>query len=377
MNEVLVAGHICLDIIPAFKGKVTFDPGRLFEVGEARISTGGAVSNTGQALHKLGIQTALAGKIGNDLFGKAIVEVLERNGRGLSHGMQVSDTDSSSYTVVINLSGEDRMFLHAPGCNNTFVSSDVSDDAIAQTKLVHFGYPTLMAKMFENEGEELEKLFKRAKLLGATTSLDVSLPDLKSPAGHADWKKILKRILPYIDLFLPSIDELLFMLDRDAFLALQGQEIPVHEFERLSDLAIENGAKVVGVKAGARGIYLRTTSSLQELGRGEPQNLSLWEGIELWAPVFDVEVEGTTGAGDATIAGLLMGWLHGFAPSQALRAAAAVGACCCEKPDAVSGVPSWEEIDMRLQSDWPTRELSLPEEWIFENGAFLKATSNG
>ncbi len=374
MNQVLVAGHICLDIIPAFKGKVTFDPGRLFEVGEAKISTGGAVSNTGQALHKLGVRTSLAGKIGKDLFGKAICEVLEKNGLGLSRGMQVSETDSSSYTVVISLSGEDRMFLHSPGCNNTFVANDVSDSAIADARLIHFGYPTLMAHMFADDGAELESLFRRAKELGATTSLDVSLPDLSSPAGQADWERILKRVLPYTDLFLPSIDELLFMLDKASFAAFQGSEIPSHEFERLSDLALDLGAKVVAVKAGARGLYLKASSILEGLGRGEPENLLEWQGVELWAPVFEVEVDGTTGAGDATIAGLLMGWLRGMSPDLAVRAAVAVGACCCEQADAVSGVKSWEEIETRLQSEWPVRELVLPEEWSFNGTTFRKET---
>ncbi|MCK4602884.1 MAG: carbohydrate kinase family protein, partial [Phycisphaerae bacterium] len=57
--QVVVAGHICLDIIPTFselKGDLAaaFVPGNLINVGPAVTATGGAVSNTGLALHRLG-----------------------------------------------------------------------------------------------------------------------------------------------------------------------------------------------------------------------------------------------------------------------------------------------------------------------------------
>ncbi|MDR3689807.1 MAG: carbohydrate kinase family protein [Fimbriimonas sp.] len=373
LNDVLVAGHICLDIIPGFLGKVTFDPGRLFEVGDALISTGGVVSNTGQALHKLGIKTALAGKIGDDLFGKAVCDTLERCGSGLSRGMTVSPTDATSYTVVINLSGEDRMFLHAPGCNNTFVASDVTDQAILDADLVHFGYPTLMARMFEDDGRETLSLFERAKRLGATTSLDVSLPDLAGAAGKADWRKILTRVLPYTDLFLPSAEELVFMLDRSRFETLKGEPVPVSEFERLSMEAISLGAKVIAVKAGSLGLYLRSRDELDGLGRGAPADPMPWQSCHMWAPVFEVDVKGTTGAGDATIAGLLMGWIRGMRPEDALRAAAAVGGCCCEQADAVTGVQSWPATDSRIRNGWSNRPLKMPSDWHLQGGVYVKA----
>ena len=114
------------------------------------------------------------------------------------------------------------------------------------------------------------------------------------------------------------------------------------------------GAKLVGVKAGSKGLYLASKSKLEGLGRATPANVADWKGIELWAPCFKVDVAGTTGAGDATVAGLLMAWLRSFSPTAAVRAATAVGACCCEQPDAVSGVRSWEETERRCQSGWAT-----------------------
>jgi len=360
MNEVLVAGHICLDIIPEIPGRLAFEPGHLIEVGPARISTGGAVSNTGLALHKLGIKTGLAGKIGDDMFGQVIRQVLEKNGEGLSEGLRLSPGEASSYTIVINLTGEDRMFLHAPGCNDTFVASDISDEALANTKLLHFGYPTLMAKMFEDDGSELVSLFSRAKAMGVTTSLDVSLPDLEGPAGKADWFAILARVLPYTDLFLPSAEEIQFMLAHDGYASLREKPLPLKAFGQIAQIAIAMGAKIVGIKAGSQGLYVRTREDLEGIGRAEPANLEAWKNRELFAPVFKVDVKGTTGAGDSTIAGLLMGWTRGMSPEQTVRAAAAVGASCCEQPDAVSGVRSWEETSSRLEVGWEHIPTEFP-----------------
>jgi hypothetical protein len=63
-------------------------------------------------------------------------------------------------------------------------------------------------------------------------------------------------------------------------------------------------------------------------------------------------VVGTTGAGDAAIAGFLSGLLRGLSPAATLTAAAAVGACCVEADDALSGIQPWEETSRRVATGW-------------------------
>src|SRR5947209_17605355 len=83
--EAVVAGHICLDIIPTLVGdSVVFAPGRLIEAGKAIVATGGPVSNTGLALHKLGVTTRLMGKVGDYLLGPAILSIIETYAPGLT-----------------------------------------------------------------------------------------------------------------------------------------------------------------------------------------------------------------------------------------------------------------------------------------------------
>lgn len=333
-GAVIVAGHICLDIIPTFPTGtgVSFQPGQLVEAGRAVLSTGGAVSNTGLCLTKLGVPTTLIGKVGADPFGRAIQEILDAHQPGLSRSMTVVEGEDTSYTIVLNLTGHDRMFLHSPGCNNTFTSSDVSDDALNNASLLHFGYPPLMAQMYAEDGQELVDLFRRAKSHGLLTSLDLSLPDANSPSGQANWQRILERVLPYVDIFAPSVDELSYMLGDP-------------NVDDLANQALQMGAKIVALKAGHQGLYLFTA---KQTPLGKP-----WDNQKRHAPCFQVEVAGTTGSGDATIGGLLMAILKGMPPEEALTAAVAAGACCCEAPDAVSGVRSWSEIEARIQAGWP------------------------
>jgi hypothetical protein len=123
------------------------------------------------------------------------------------------------------------------------------------------------------------------------------------------------------------------------------------------------GAKIVGLKVGHRGLYLRTTSmtALAQMGRGQPAKLMTWANRELWAPCFATQVVGTTGSGDATISGFLMGLLRGMSPEAALSAACAVGACSVEAADAFSGIRSWPETMERIAAGWPRLLLEKRE----------------
>ncbi len=365
----VVAGHLCLDIIPqisAGPGGLTglLVSGKLSAVGPAVLSTGGPVSNTGLALHKLGIPTRLIAKVGDDLFGMAIRRIVAAHGAGLADGMVIDPTVTSSYTVVVSVPGVDRIFLHHTGANDTFTVNDVRYDLVARSRLFHFGYPPLIRAMYEDGGRELAELFQRVKAVGCTTSLDMTLPDPSSAAGRADWSAILRATLPAVDIFAPSIEEILYMLRRETYDRAQVTgTVPVTPaiLDDLASQLLAWGAKIVLLKLGEQGVYLRTAgrAALASLGRGQPTDRDAWATRELWAPCFRVQVVGTTGAGDATIAGFLSAFLRDLAPEDALTAAAAVGACNVEAADALSGIRSWDETWARIAAGWPRHTLQL------------------
>ncbi len=150
--DVVVAGHLCLDVLPDLthvKLNAPNDflvPGKLLDTGPTAISTGGPVSNTGLNLIKLGIDTSLMGKVGDDPFGN-LIQLLLRQDWGVTQGMIVDKTVATSYTVVLTPHGYDRMFLHCPGANDTFCADDIDVDLVGKARLFHFGSPPLMRRV--------------------------------------------------------------------------------------------------------------------------------------------------------------------------------------------------------------------------------------
>ena len=260
--EAIIAGHICLDIIPtlpAGDAALQYRPGVLVEVGPAAVATGGCVSNTGQVLHRLGVPTRLAGKVGDDAFGIVVRDVLARSDAELASGLLIVPGEQTSYSVILYPPGRDRMFLHYPGANDTFVSADIPDEVFAHGRIFHFGYPPLMGRMYEGSGLELARIMQRAKNAGLTTGLDMAYPDPEKASGRADWQAILTTVLPLVDVFVPSLEEVSFMLGCPASLVESlnsGPDRARRVAEHTSDLSarlLGLGAAVVGIKAGDLG----------------------------------------------------------------------------------------------------------------------------
>jgi sugar/nucleoside kinase (ribokinase family) len=95
------------------------------------------------------------------------------------------------------------------------------------------------------------------------------------------------------------------------------------------------------------------------MGRAQPSCLDAWADKELWSACFVVDVVGTAGSGDATIAGFLSALLRDLHPEQAMTAAVAVGACNVEAADTLSGIRTWEQTMQRVTDGWQKRPLDL------------------
>ena len=315
--KAMIAGHICLDITPVFnqdnKGSFSeiFSPGKLINIGRAVLSTGGAVANTGQAMAKLGADVLLNGKVADDMIGLLIKQLV---GQDNASGLKTVSGQDSSYSIVLTPPGLDRVFLHNPGTNNTFTADDIDYDSLQTCSLFHFGYPPLMKKFYENQGNELVRMFQKVKETGVVTSLDMTLPDPNSESGQLDWRKILEKVLPFVDIFLPSIEEISYMLDRDLFekrKIASGSKDPVLSYtaedcSRLSEELIKMGAAVVVIKNGIRGYYLRSANQkrFDSMCNELECDFNKWHNRELWAGSYKaVKFGSATGAGDATIAG--------------------------------------------------------------------------
>lgn len=371
MKKVISAGHICLDITPVFSPAVTgkstkelFLPGHLIQTENVKISLGGSVANTGLALQLLGADVTLLCKAGTDELGDLIeAELKKRSAKGLIRDR----LSTTSYSVVLAVPGQDRIFLHCPGANSTFSERDIPDSVFEGCSLLHFGYPPLMKKMYANSGEELKTLFSRAHKAGCAVSLDMAAIDPSSEAGQQDWQAFLENILPETDLFLPSFEELCFMLDRNLYerLSARGGDMislvdPERDAAPLAEKCLAMGCGVCVVKCGTGGLYYACGGGekLERAARCTGFDVSRWQNRKGLQPCFAAEkTVSATGCGDTAIAAFLAALLEGRGPEECARLAAAEGACCVTAVDALSGLETLEALDARIRKGWKTYRM--------------------
>lgn len=367
-QRVMVAGHICLDITPVFPDKASDDlaqilaPGKLVHVGQPDIHLGGSVANTGLAMNYFGAEVCLAAKIGTDSFAQIVRAQLGEHHCDIR--LIEDEKEGTSYSVVIAVPGIDRVFLHSPGANDTFYAKDITDAQLADVSHFHFGYPPLMASMYQNGGAELEALFTRVKKMGITTSLDMAAVDPASPAGAADWHKILERVLPLVDFFVPSVEELGYMLNRAMYddwnRRAEGRDIVEilsveQDIAPLAAMLSALGAKTVLIKCGARGIYYHTAEEdvMRPLCEARGLRLESWSDISGFAHSFVPErVVSGTGAGDTCIAAFLSAMLLGRGFRACVDLAAAAGASCVASYDSLSALLPLDKLEEKIQNGW-------------------------
>jgi sugar/nucleoside kinase (ribokinase family) len=224
-----------------------------------------------------------------------------------------------------------------------------------------------MQGIFDGGAQGLASAFAEARRHGTAVSLDLGMPDASSPAAAIDWQAWMATVLPEVDVFLPSLDEALLTLDRPRYEDLVRRAAGAnpaaaadgHLLDELSARLLDFGARIVVLKLGDQGLYLRTGDRAGALACGSlSTDASSWQNRQLAAPCFDVQVVGATGSGDTTIAGFLAGMLRGLSPEETLLSAVAVGACNVQSADATSGIPAWNEVQAKMPG-WSPKAVQM------------------
>ncbi len=394
--EIIAAGHTCLDLIPAFtiNGKVdrmtdVLVPGKMINMGDCVVVGGGPVTNAGVSIRRLGVKTELIGKIGDDDFGKQILRWYEEH-EGHFKGIHMVEGESTSYTIAICIPGIDRFYLHHCGANDTFGYDDMAFDLVGRSKLMLFGYPPWMRKLYDDTGTELTRILKKTRELKTTTVLDLSLPDVNSYAGQVNWKAILENWIPLTDIMVPSAEEIFYFLYKSEFLEKKAKlgpkesvldHLTVKEITGLGKDMLSMGAAMAMVKCGHRGLYLRTGDKdrLRQLGAAGCPDLDNWANRELWFPVYQEEkFVGALGSGDSAIAGFLAAFVRGHTIESCLRYANAAGSMNVTVPDGLSWNKGFDDLTRRIQAGWKTKDLRIEDKgWKREREFWVGPDNRG
>jgi len=364
--DAVIAGYICVDLTPEFKTNKSFTnisellkPGKLIEIAGLTYAMGGAVANVGMAMKKFSKSVFLNGLIGNDFAGKIALTFLDQS--DLLTGVRTIEGEGTALGLVIALPGVDRIFLESPGCSHLFGIKHIDFDVVAKCRLFHFGYPPLLKQFYVKEGAQLLELFSVVQRMGVVTSLDFSLVDPESESGKINWPETIKRILPYTDIFVPSLEEALQIMMPEEYAEINlnagGSDIielvTIATIREAGKRIIDAGAKIVFIKAGHRGAYL-ATGDVSLLNERPGLNLQeeQWSYRELWCaayPIDQTKVKNASGAGDTASAAFLSAILDGESPERSLRFATMAGRNNLYCSDIYNELDNWEQMYKSLE----------------------------
>jgi sugar/nucleoside kinase (ribokinase family) len=279
-------------------------------------SVGGSAANTAATLRILGHEVDVVGKVGSDLQGDFVISELQRRGIGVSR-IRRSVHCPTSGTVILNVVGEDRRYLHSIGANAEFALEDLEFSLLDGAKVLYFGgYLALPAF----RAADLIELLRAAKRRGIITVVDVTMP-----AGTTYGMAEIVPVLRYVDYFLPNCEEAA---------RLTGLADPHCQAKRLSE---HNPECVVVITRGAHG------------------PLAKWRGRFFETPPLRMESVDESGAGDAFAAGLIASVIRGWDLEAVLLFAAAVGCSSTRALGSSAGVFSFEQAVSFLETEPLTR----------------------
>jgi ribokinase len=319
--DLLVVGEVNADVIVADPDpRPTFGQAERV-VQDIRPAVGSSSVITACAAARLGLRVAMVGVVGDDLFGRFMLDAMRQRGVYVS-SVRVADDVPTGASVILT-DGRDRAILTARGTIGAVTADDVPASLLRQARHLHIG------SWFLQDGlrPDAAALLGIARDAGLTTSLDPNW----DPSGR--WDDGLTAVLPWLDLVFPNDTEV------SRIAGFDDPEFAAVELARLGRPGGGGGASgtgsVVVVKCGADGAFAATAA-----------------GVVARVGPYPVTALDTTGAGDTFDAGFLAAWLAGAAPLEALRAGAVAGALSTTALGGVDGQPTRSALDAALQG-WP------------------------
>jgi sugar/nucleoside kinase (ribokinase family) len=284
MLDCVVAGDVNLDLL--VDGVLQLERGKEKRANRMNLVLGGSSSITAFNLASLGARVGFAGVVGRDAFGDIIQQRLASAGIDLQH-LRRHATEHTGLTIWHSLRRE-RAGVTYPGTIALLRARDVPLAYLRTARHLHVGCYFFLREL----QKDAARLFRNAKRLGLTTSLDCN----DDPAEK--WDSGIREVLRWTDIFFPN--------EREA-LCLSGAKSEVDAGRILGELA-----GTVAIKLGRRGAYVYRNQS----------------GFHV--PSKKVKVADTTGAGDSFNAGFLARFLKGGSLRQCAAAGTAAGARCVQ-----------------------------------------------
>ena len=197
------------DVVALGELLIDFTENGISEQGNPMLEAnpGGAPCNVLSMLQELNRSTAFIGKVGNDNFGRMLMEVVSGQGIDVS-GLAFDNEVHTTLAFVHTAPDGDRSFsfYRDPGADVMLTENDVPEEIIAGSKLFHFG---TLSMTHEASGNATKKALRIAHENGLMVSFD---PNLRPPLWKNldDARKAMAYGFEHCDILKISDDEILF-----------------------------------------------------------------------------------------------------------------------------------------------------------------------
>jgi sugar/nucleoside kinase (ribokinase family) len=297
-NIVVALGDANIDICMVGGGPPLM--GQEILVDSMVISPAGSTGYFAMGISRLGDECRFVGRLGEDHFGKFILDKMKSFGIMTSY-VKVDPDIQTGVTVSIVSEGGERALISYLGPTEFLDIGDVDERALMGARHLHVGALPLLKALQPS----VPQLFMRAHKAGMTTSLDTGW----DPSGRWD----IGEALQWVDMFFPNEEEAM---------AITNEKTVAGAAPKL----LAKGPSTVVIKRGANGCTVATRERSVDV------------------PAFKVKSADTTGAGDAFNAGFVFSFLRGKPLLECARYANAAGALKTLK-SGCDGLPDRRSVD--------------------------------
>ncbi|SUK17602.1 putative fructokinase [Staphylococcus agnetis] len=314
MGKLYAIGEALIDFIPQTKGV------ELKDVNGFEPQVGGAPANVASCVAKLGEASALITQLGQDAFGDQIVEMLAHQGVDTSLIQRTTDANTGLAFVSLTESGErDFAFYRNPSADMLLEAATLNVN-FQQDDILHFCSVDLIPSPMKEAHVKALELMEKAE---GTIIFDPNLRFPLWPSVDA-LKATVLEFTPKAHILKISDEELSFLTGSDDTASLQQ--------------LFKGKTEVIIYTEGANGASIYTK-----------------EGQIGYHPDYNVDVQDTTGAGDAFIGSVIFQLLkeqQSLKPMDNLKQHAndilklsnAVGALTTTKKGAIGSLPTIDEV---------------------------------
>lgn len=305
-HDVSVVGLYILDILGRPVSRIP-DGGNVEFIDQIRLTVAGTAGGTVVDCAKLGLRALAVGAVGDDEKADFILDSLGRQGVDTAMMQRLPGVATSATILNVRPNG-DRPALHQRGASDHFEIPEADWPAIFDAGIVHMGGTGLLGRM---DGAPTARFLEAAKAHGCTTTFDLI-------AATAETLSLVEPVLPFVDYFMPSVEEACVM---------SGEQ----DVDAAARFFLDRGARTCVFTMGGEGSFVAT-----------PER-------SFRVPAFAVDVVDTTGCGDAYCGGFIAALSRGWPLEEAARFATATSALVATGLGSDAGLVSFEHTERAMR----------------------------